>query len=304
MRKIMAFTLVCLLSVCSKEKTTSAEHEETKSRAARTEASPAAPASKKDRYAAPIEDQSVAGEGRLGGQDQESLGRVFAPGVGAVSTAERRLEYSMNVSYQIESLKTSRAFFNQWIPRFGFLAQESASAHGQGYMHLTVRVKAAQLYAALTELDGIGKLVSENITVHDHTENLVHQQMLSAREDIRNRRRSNAAQGITPNAKNWESTENLLSASEDKQIATRMEEWRIGDRTQWATIQISLALPASAAIAPIEVPEFKNAFVGLLNVFLQISYALIYLIPLVIVGFFGYRLALRFFPRLHAWAKG
>jgi hypothetical protein len=120
--------------------------------------------------------------------------------------------------------------------------------------------------------------------------------MLAAREEIRKNRRSAAASQALVNSKNWEVTENLLSQSEDKQLQTRMEEWRIGDRTGWATLQITLSLPVTAVPAPVEVPEFRNAFVGLLNVMLQLIYALIYIVPLVAIGYLGYRGILRLAP--------
>ena len=223
-----------------------------------------------------------------------AMGSVYKP----AQQTDRRLEYQVNLNYQINDLKGARAFFNQWIPRYGFLISESAAGHQNGYMSLQVRIRSSQLYAALTDLDAIGALTSENITVTDHTENSVYQQMLAAREEIRNRRRTLANANTGTGAKNWEVTENLLSQSEDKQLQTRIEEWRIGDRTGWATLHITLALPVTATVAPVEVPEFRNAFVGLLNVLLQLLYALIYLIPLTALGYTVYRISLRLSPAL------
>lgn len=227
------------------------------------------------------------------------LGKIFSPGAGQAGPVhERRLEYNIHAAYRIESIKAARAFFNQWIPRYGFLMSESAAGDHNGYMTLRVRVRSANLYAALNDLDTIGALTSENISVIDHTENGIYQQMLAAREEIRNRRRALANANTGTGSKNWEATENLLSQSEDKQLQTRMEEWRIADRTGWATLQITLSLPATTAPAPVEVPEFRNAFVGLLNVLLQLIYALIYIVPLVAIGYLGYRGILRVMPSL------
>lgn len=232
------------------------------------------------------------------------LGKIFSPAIGQGGPIhERRLEYNINAAYRIESLKSARAFFNQWIPRYGFLVNESAAGDQNGYMTLRVRIRSANLYAALNDLDAIGALTSESISVIDHTENGVYQQMLAAREEIRKNRRSAAASQALVNSKNWEVTENLLSQSEDKQLQTRMEEWRIGDRTGWATLQITLSLPVTAVPAPVEVPEFRNAFVGLLNVMLQLIYALIYIVPLVAIGYLGYRGILRLAPGLRRFTK-
>lgn len=226
------------------------------------------------------------------------LGRIFSPAIGQGGPIhERRLEYNINATYRIESLKSARAFFNQWIPRYGFLLNESAAGDHNGYMSLRVRVRSANLYAALNDLDAIGALTSENISVTDHTENGVYQQMLTMREEIRNRRRALANANTSTGSKNWEATENLLSQSEDKQLQARMEEWRIADRTGWATLQITLALPVTTTPAPVEVPEFRNAFVGLLNLLLQLVYALIYIVPLAAIGYLGYRGASRLAPK-------
>jgi Domain of unknown function (DUF4349) len=229
-----------------------------------------------------------------------NLGKIFTP----VVNGERRLEYNIAVNYQIDALKPARAFFNQWIPRYGFLLSESASGQHNGYMTLRVRVRSSNLYAALNDLDAIGALTSENITVMDHTENSVHQQMLAAREEIRKSRRTTANANTGTGSKNWEATENLLSQSEDKQLASRMEEWRIGDRTGWATLQITLSLPVVATPAPVEVPEFRNAFVGLLNVLLQLVYAMIYIVPLLLVGYAAYRGILRVLPAIRRTFSG
>ena len=105
-------------------------------------------------------------------------------------------------------------------------------------------------------------------------------------------------------SKNWEATENLLSVSEDKQLATRMEEWRVGDRIGWATLTITLSLPATPYVAPVEVPHFRNAFVGLLNVLLQLVYLGIYLIPIGIVAWLIWRASLKVFPVLRRNLSG
>lgn len=234
------------------------------------------------------------GESRQDQPAQANLGKIFIP----VTGNERKLEYNLAVNYQIDSLKSARAFFNQWIPRYGFLLNETASGENNGYMTLRVRVRSANLYTALNDLDAIGKLTSENISVHDHTENAVYQQMLAAREDIRNRRRTLANSQTGTGSKNWEATENLLSQSEDKQLATRIEDWRINDRIGWATISITLSLPATPYVAPVEVPHFRNAFVGLLNVLLQLIYVGIYLVPIGIIAWLIWRASLKVIPML------
>ncbi|GAB4423096.1 MAG: hypothetical protein OHK0011_02800 [Turneriella sp.] len=90
-------------------------------------------------------------------------------------------------------------------------------------------------------------------------------------------------------SKNWQADENLLAASEEKDLQNRMEEWRIIDRTAWATVNISLAMPAIPQTVRIDVPHFRNAFVGVLNVLLQVLYLAVYLLPLGTVAWLLWR---------------
>jgi len=221
-----------------------------------------------------------------------ALGPVYKP----APQADRRLEYQVNLNYQINDLKSARAFFNQWIPRFGFLQNESASGQANGHMTLSVKVRSANLYTALAELDAIGTLAHEQINVVDHTENAVYQQMLAAREQIRVRRRTLAAGQNGAAARNWQAAETLLAASEDKELQTRIEDWRINDRVQWATITVQLTMPTVTKPAAIEVPLFQNAFVGVLNLLLQLLYAAIYLVPIAILLWLGWRASLKVIP--------
>ncbi len=236
-------------------------------------------------------DQAVRQEGHA---DVVTLGPVYKPG----KLTDRRLEYQAHLSYQINDLKTARAFFNQWIPRYGFLQNETASGHGNGYLTVNVRIRSANLYAALAELDAIGTLAHEQINVVDHTENAVHQQMLAERERIRLRRRSIAADQNGLASRHWQAAENLLAASEDKELQTRIEEWRVNDKTQWATVTVQLTLPIVTKPAAIEVPVFQNAFVGFLNVLLQSLYVAIYLVPIAGLIWLGWRASLKIIPAL------
>ncbi len=225
-----------------------------------------------------------------------AIGPVYKP----AQQTDRRLEYQVNLNYQINDLKGARAFFNQWIPRYGFLQNESASGQGDGHMTLSVRVRSANLYTALSELDAIGTLAHEQINVVDHTENAVYQQMLAAREQIRLRRRSVAAGQNAAASRNWQAAETLLAASEDKELQTRIEEWRINDRVQWATITVQLTMPAVTKPAAIEVPLFQNAFVGFLNLLLLMLYAAIYVVPIAGLIWLGWRASLKIIPALRA----
>lgn len=214
-----------------------------------------------------------------------AFGPVFRPTGGI----ERRLEYAVNLTYQITDLKSTRAFFHQWISRYGFLLGETASGLRGGYLSLQVKIRSAQLYQALSELDSIGTLASEQISVTDHTEAGVLHRLGAAREELRLRRRSAAAQQAGAQSKNWQAAESLLAASEDKDLQNRMEEWRINDRTAWTTVTIALEMPVAPQSTEVNMPHFRNAFVGVLNVLLQMLYLSIYLVPLGVTAWLLWR---------------
>lgn len=223
-----------------------------------------------------------------------AMGPITKP----VTMNERQLEYQVNLNYQITDLKAARAFFNQWVPRYGFMQSETASGEGSGYLTLSVKVRSTNLYNALGDLDTIGTLASERISVVDHTENSMHQQLLGQREQVRMRRRSTAVAQNGATSRNWQAAETLLAASEDKEVQTRMEEWRISDRVQWATVTIHLMMPVVTKVAAVEVPAFQNAFIGLLNLLLQFLYAAIYIFPIAALLWLAGRVALRRLPVL------
>jgi hypothetical protein len=228
-----------------------------------------------------------------------AIGPITKP----VAMNNRQLEYQVDVNYQIADLKGARAFFNQWVPRYGFMQSEAASGQGNGYLTLSVKVRSTNLYNALAELDAIGMLANERISVVDHTENSMLQQLLAEREQIRMRRRSTAVNQSGATSRNWQAAETLLAASEDKELQTRMEEWRISDRVQWATVTIHLTMPVVARTAAVEVPTFQNAFIGLLNLLLQFLYAAIYIVPIAALLWLAGRGALRLAPLLrNLWA--
>jgi len=269
----------------SKSETVATESDEESVRETRAPAA-GAPANLTDR----LESKTI--NQRKNQPDLVPMGSVFKP----AATPERRLEYQANLTYQAADLKAARAFFNQWVPRYGFLQSESASAHGDGYLTLSARVRSANLYAALAELDAIGTLANENITVIDHTENAVYQQMVADREQIRLRRRAAAASQNAATSRNWQAAESLLAASEDTQLQNKIAEWRVNDRVAWATITVQLSLPVVPKPAAVEVPLFQNAFVGVLNLLLQLLYLAIYLVPMAALIWLGWRAALKAIP--------
>lgn len=214
-------------------------------------------------------------------QADNQLGTVFAP-INAIGV-ERLLEYNIQLSYQCEDLVKTRKELLNFISKYGYLENSSAFNGRLPSMSVRMHVRSAKLYEALQELDRLGLLLSEEISTVDHTEGMVWQKRKTTREKIRLARRNNANNQIGAGAKNWEAIEESVSSSEDELDLAEQETWKIKDRVQWATISVSYGIPTPADA--VQVPEYKNALVGILNVFLQLTYYLLWWLPfLLIVG--------------------
>ncbi|MCG6192896.1 DUF4349 domain-containing protein [Leptospira sp. FAT2] len=211
---------------------------------------------------------------------ENQLGKVFAPAVSAGN--ERLLEYNIQLAYQCSDLIQTRKELLDFISKYGYLESSSATNSTSPYMSARVHVRSAKLYEALLELDKLGTLLSEDISAIDHTEGMVWQKRKMTREKIRLSRRNNANSQIAASSKNWEAIEESIASSEDELDLAEHETWKIKDRVTWATIAVSYSLPT--APDKIEVPAYKNAFAGLLNAFLQLTYYLIWWLPFLIIG--------------------
>ncbi|TGM95907.1 DUF4349 domain-containing protein [Leptospira yasudae] len=211
---------------------------------------------------------------------ENQLGKVFAPVASAGN--ERLLEYNIQLAYQCSDLIQTRKELLDFIAKYGYLESSSATNSASPFMSARVHVRSAKLYEALLELDKLGTLLSEDISTIDHTEGMVWQKRKMTREKIRLGRRNNANSQIGAGSKNWEAIEESIASSEDELDLAEHETWKIKDRVTWAAIAVSYSLPT--APDKIEVPAYKNAFVGLLNAFLQLTYYLIWWLPFLIIG--------------------
>ncbi|TGK31149.1 DUF4349 domain-containing protein [Leptospira gomenensis] len=213
-------------------------------------------------------------------QADNQLGAVFAP-INGLGT-ERLLEYNIQLSYQCDDLVKTRKELLNFVSKYGYLETSSAFNGRQPSMSVRMHVRSAKLYEALQELDRLGSLLTEDISTVDHTEGMVWQKRKTSREKIRLTRRNNANNQIGAGAKNWEAVEESVSSSEDELDLAEHETWKIKDRVQWATISVSYGIPIPSDA--VQVPEYKNALVGILNLFLQLTYYFLWWLPFLLFG--------------------
>ncbi|EOQ95127.1 PF14257 domain protein [Leptospira wolbachii serovar Codice str. CDC] len=205
---------------------------------------------------------------------ENQLGQVFVP---IPTSSERLLEYQVQLSYQTQNLIKTRKDILGFITKYGYIESSSAVNADSPYMSLRIHIHSEKLYEALIELDTYGVLQSEDISTVDHTEGMVWQKIKSNREKIRLGRRTNANNQTSANSKNWQAIEEAVTDSENNLDQSEHEIWKIKDKVKWATLTVQFSTP----IPPdkIQVPTYKNAFIGILNVFLDLTYYLIWMIP-------------------------
>ncbi|MCG6139141.1 DUF4349 domain-containing protein [Leptospira mtsangambouensis] len=228
---------------------------------------------------------SVSQEAKEPPSVENQLGQVFVP---IQLTAERLLEYQVQLSYQTQDLIKTRKDILGFITKYGYIESSSAVNTDSPYMSLRIHIRSEKLYEALIELDTYGVLLSEDIATVDHTEGMVWQKVKSNREKIRFTRRSNANNQTSANSKNWEAIEEAVTDSENNLDNAEHEIWKIKDKVKWATLSIQFSSPIPAD--KIQVPTYRNAFVGILNVFLELTYYLIWMIPFLLLA------AILYFP--------
>ncbi|EMJ95687.1 DUF4349 domain-containing protein [Leptospira alstonii] len=207
------------------------------------------------------------------------LGKVFTP---VAVSAERLLEYNVQLSYECNDLIKTRKELLDFIAKYGYLENSSAMNTASPFMSAKIHVRSSKLYDALLELDKLGTLLSEEISTIDHTEGMVWQKRKMTREKIRLNRRNNANNQIGAGSKNWEAIEESVSNSEDQLDLSEQETWKIRDRVAWATISVGFGIPTPPD--KVQIPNYKNAFVGIFNTFLQLTYYLLWWLPFLILG--------------------
>jgi len=193
---------------------------------------------------------------------------------------ERLLEYRIDLTYESGNLQKSRHELLAIVSKYGFIKDANTSLQDQPPEVVSdLFIKSEKIYEALQELDRVGTLVSEQISVTDHTEEMVLQERTVKREQLRVARKNTAAGQVTPAVKSWSEIDNSLTLSEDKLDAAEHGKWKIRDKVAWALIHVNLKGPDR-----ITVPKYFNAVVGMINFLLKLLWIVIYLIPFMAVA--------------------
>ncbi|HNR89417.1 MAG TPA: DUF4349 domain-containing protein [Spirochaetota bacterium] len=195
---------------------------------------------------------------------------------------ERLLEYRITLTYECKDLNRARQELLGIIAKYGYIRSSSATTETRNpSLDADLSVKEALLYDALRDFERLGILLNESITATDHTEGMVRQERTMKREQLRTARKNQSMGQVAPANYNWAEREASLERSENALDAAEHARWQIRDRVAWAQVHINLRGP----VAPdyIDVPPYRNAFVGLANLLLRLVYVTIYLLPFIAI---------------------
>lgn len=192
---------------------------------------------------------------------------------------ERLLEYHVSLSYQCHDFHKARTELISIISQYGFIKTGNTDVSHTSYLYINAAIQAKDIYRFLLDMDRVGVLVTENIRVNDLTEEMVISQRRLRREEIRIERKQKALAGMPANARNWQGIEGSISQSEDSYDQAEHAKWKVLDRVAWANVNISLK-----PFGSVHVPPYRKALYDLVDLALWIPYALIYLLPLILLG--------------------
>lgn len=195
---------------------------------------------------------------------------------------QRLLEYTLHLSYDCNNLIKSRETLLKLIQKYGFIKNSRTNTETkQPTLWAEIHIKQNTIYQAVLDFKLLGKLISEEITVIDHTENYKLYTIKELRNKLRITRRSNATKNTPQISKTWINKEEALERSEEQFDQSKFEKWKINDRINWAKINITLLGPKNAD--KIIIPNFKNALIAITNAFLWLAYFLTALTPFIII---------------------
>ena len=270
MRHLLIIILLFAFLACGKKE----------SKAPASETSPSAPQMKKmdsaNRELADAEDEiaeAPADKGKLKQEVKEEDGVIEKP-LDPISDASksRLLEYTIQLNYKVENIEKAREILLSVIKKESYIASSQTN-------HSTV----SAMYDTLLLMDKVGQLTYEDIRTQDWTEHNELQKIKLTREGLRMIRRSKAANKDSAETWNWKDREEALERSEDSADSAKLETWKIKDHVTWAKVHISISgreLPSK-----IQLPNYKDAFVEALNFLLSLTYYIVFMIPLTLLGF-------------------
>ncbi len=195
----------------------------------------------------------------------------------------RQLEYRVDLNFETKDLFSSRQKLLEIVKKYGFIRSSTSSIETSNiFLSAHIAVKSSELYDALLDLQNLGVLLNERISVTDHTEEMVLAERKIKREQLRIARKNRAIDQVAPGAKSWTEREQSLERSEDELDKKEHDQWKIIDNVYWADVHLYIRGPVTADT--IEVPRYQNALIGLLNGFLTFLYGLIYLVPFLVIA--------------------
>ncbi len=198
----------------------------------------------------------------------------------------RYLEYHVHLTYRTEDFTASRHGLLNVVQKYGFMEKATTRKDSERPILTSIfRVKNEELYSAIRECDTLGVLVSEKITVTDHTPDMVYQQIKREREERRVLKKERALKDVKQGEKSWREVQESLENSENELDRQRFEKWKIEDRVTWSTLKVTLKGPVLPS-KPVElkIPSFRNALAEALQIVLYILYILVALLPLLILA--------------------
>ncbi|MBP7283964.1 MAG: hypothetical protein KBA66_20430 [Leptospiraceae bacterium] len=282
MRHLLIIILLFAFLACGKKE----------SKAPASETSPSAPQMKKmdsaNRELADAEDEiaeAPADKGKLKQEVKEEDGVIEKP-LDPISDASksRLLEYTIQLNYKVENIEKAREILLSVIKKESYIASSQTNlSTGYENMNLQVQIPVSAMYDTLLLMDKVGQLTYEDIRTQDWTEHNELQKIKLTREGLRMIRRSKAANKGSAETWNWKDREEALERSEDSADSAKLETWKIKDHVTWAKVHISISgreLPSK-----IQLPNYKDAFVEALNFLLSLTYYIVFMIPLTLLGF-------------------
>ncbi len=200
----------------------------------------------------------------------------------ALDIDERLLEYNINLVYNSRDVLSSRIRLFNIISRYGFLLNSNTYTDTESpYMNVSFKAKTGKLYDMLTELNEIGILKNETVSVTDMTGDEIYRHIQEKREILLTKRREEALLNYNLSTKNYEQREQMLENSENRLDEVEYQLWQLEDRAEWSVVSVSIYSPQKAV--DISVPSFYNAFIYMINGVLIFVYGIIRFIPLVII---------------------
>ncbi len=191
----------------------------------------------------------------------------------------RLLEYNAKLVFQNDDFLKAREDLIKIISRYGYLRSGSTDISGSSsILTVSASVHSKDLYAFLLDASSVGKLVIENIWANDHTEAMALAERKISREDLRILRKAKSQAGLSPAAKNWVDIEESIKASEDSLDNAEHGKWKVKDAVAWAKIEIEVS-----PVSIIKIPSYKKALFGSVNMVLYLLYALLYMLPVLII---------------------